>query len=339
MSRRSARLLGVAEKKRRKTQSIIEILPGEIIQHILSFNGLGCHNAVSSTFNNCSNDNKRLYERNRISFVNEYKFNVDIDYDQNINRTHIVFADNHELTNKEKEMNYVESNDLVETINNCSSGDIILIKGEHKIPHRMVITKDCQLIGIDENSVLVITHWLVGHTTTVKLCIKNLKIIVDFHLLMCANSSLWMENVSMKHKAFVAGICFRQNTLLVAKNCHFSCFAFKRSSPALQISCCVRRAIIVGCEFSHYGNNNGYWLSSCVSIRNEYSLECNGTNVQCIGNVFDQKVLAPPIMTHVRSDDIIRSQLMILKFNIWKKKYKKYSSKVTVDYKNANIAC
>eukprot|EP01084_Bolivina_argentea_P115597 205544_1 len=263
------------------SSSIEDILPPELIQHIVSFNHMKPMNikAVNKTFKTLCDKSENIELKHR---ENEIKSKIGTT--QN-NQTWIVHPTRQILNEKEIKLGYKgPMNDLY--TEDMKSGDTIIIHdGRYEINNYTFPTdKNFQMIGYGKNVILhgYIEEWKdkVFHLDTAKVYLKNLKLI-NCYTNVNNNSTLWMQDCCCEYRnEFIDEVCLikvYENANLYVANCSFGKDTYGDSWSAIDFQSCGELSII-NCKFECGGKNE---YNPCIQIRHS-----NASKIRVIDNEF-----------------------------------------------------
>eukprot|EP01084_Bolivina_argentea_P059146 107962_1 len=317
-----------ARKAYYESVSIMDILPDDIMQHIISFNLDSKSRFVNKQCN------KQVNQENK-KFVTEQHnaFNPIIPFKKNINNTWIINKDRKILNETEIENGYkgpIESID--EAIEKCQSGDKLLIS-DGKYECDLAVSNDVHLIGVGDNvSISSKCSVYVDDMSTDKKCnvyFENISIEAppDESVINVSNSNLWMKNCEIRStgRSGDIGVMVRDDSNFMAKDCIFW--------NGILMSPTLCNVLVIGCIFKR-SMDICNTLSGAIEIFDNYSdildpqEEFEFCNLKCIDNVFEEIVKYPITMRDFDYDqDDIYPEFMydmlnhiVLKRNLWKEK-------------------
>ncbi len=295
--------------------SFDEIFSSDIIQSILAFGGLYHTKAVSTKWEQYSEQN----EQNHLEkLYKEY-----LHYDQNINKTYIIDANRTKLHKMEIELGYKGPlRDIGLTLGICKSGDRILVPDGVHDSSQITINSAIQLIG-------------VGAAVTIK---SPFKIIIQ--------KKCYIRNISFDCSGFLGsdgvGVVVKDNATLSMENCavsvkfcdhHLGIWAMNGSH--LNVENCT----FVGCygidlsPFAKEANINNCTFKCCgIKITDQYEVAVNGEMVQlkCTKNMFDIGIYSLDDFHPIAysrdpgyDDYSLRSDRYTLKYNLAKGTFQK----------------
>eukprot|EP01083_Nonionella_stella_P087098 242168_1 len=114
-----------------KCLPITDILPDDLIQHIVSFSDSLAMKYIDKAFNNCYNKNKALELKQREQIIEKYAFNPGVKYGEQ-NKTWIIHPTRTHLNSEEIANGYQGPlNELIEVADAVESGDKLLFYDGH----------------------------------------------------------------------------------------------------------------------------------------------------------------------------------------------------------------
>ena len=302
------------------TESINDILPEDIIQYILLFDGIYRHKRVNHKWNLLCNKNETILMRQI------YKsFNQQTHDQQNTNKTHsnkitnnifIIHPNRIRLNQFELTSGYTSIfNDLISVFNIIRSGDIILIhKGNYDTSltwqHTIDNLNNITIIGL-ETDVIIAGNININNSTGITL--KNLSFIpaptmFNYNNAILGNSTGELLRVSGNSKLTVTEckFNFRKRGIMIepSGSLQVSQSEFIGGSTAIQVSFTaknieVRNSKFVNCghmySFDKYSGEFGCilvydnWFGT-TARNNNHRGYTDLVRVKCIGNVFENNL-------------------------------------------------
>eukprot|EP01084_Bolivina_argentea_P115598 205546_1 len=296
------------------SSSIEDILPPELIQHIVSFNHMKPMNikAVNKTFKTLCDKSENIELKHR---ENEIKSKIGTT--QN-NQTWIVHPIRQILTVKEIKLGYKgPMNNLEDTLEQCQSGDTIIIHDGKYILDKFAfpIDKSFQLIGYGKNVILDCSFDDEGgelNLKTSKVYLKNLKLIY-MYMNLTNDSTLWMQDCEYRGNS---QILVDKNANLYVANCWFK----DGSQEVISFTNSTGDLSIVNSMFEVWSGND--YVSESDGIRIE---KCIASKIKIIGNKFN---INPEYCDAIIAKELIEEN------KIWMKQFLDNNVHVVGTYKN-----
>eukprot|EP01084_Bolivina_argentea_P232997 392537_1 len=320
------------------TLKINDILPDDVIQHILSFNEYHHGKSICKKWKQHSDTNENIYFSKIYTSIVP---NSHIPYGKN-NNTFIIHRSRKTLNKIEKQFGFTGIfNNFSKAINICKPGDKIFVHGgKYEIDHDdhwgLVFKRDIQIIGVEPNVVLqqngqmdkfivigdhsglsfddsllptfnncfVHVH-LENIILDCRACTIEPTINVESVVNLEKHSKLWMKNC--KYFGYNGGFRGEQHAIYVAPFCDLqieNC-EFTGGSRAISMSPFSGYINIYDSWFKSfgYGYHNEYQgNTSCIEIATDMSslhVHSQCVGLTCLRNIFEDNMGYPIAERHV----------------------------------------
>lgn len=185
--------------------SIHKIIPSDLIQHVLSFQGLDLKHVkcVNKQWNKLSNKNEKKYH---LALQEKLDQNSPIPYDKSINNTWIVHSERNKLTRVEKELGFklVLRSRKDDMLNSSEvNGDrFYVFSGNYICGTKSIFNNDASIIGIN-----------VGDKPLTKYILSEAAMEIK------EGCKLWIEG--FRAASLSAGIIVNRNASLLMTDCEW----------------------------------------------------------------------------------------------------------------------
>eukprot|EP01083_Nonionella_stella_P090731 253510_1 len=285
-----------------KSLSMTDILPDDIMQHIVSFTDSLNMKYINKPFYTCYNKNKLLELKQRQCIIEKHVLPCNVQYQQH-NDTWIIHPTRNHLDSEEIAKGYKGPlNDLRDVVDAVKSGDKLLFHdGKYAETNSaefcfLDTAGEYQVIGIGNNVFIEFCNMNESFLVSRHLSFKNVTLEMGDGFQIDFNGSLSMEDCEIvlgsSHIEIIHGSFH-------AKNCVFS---GGNVSP-IQVYCkaTVATLNVIGCTFTHYSK-------TCISLFDDannldFDADVNytgDTSLKCVGNVFKDNFGYPIAMHKIK---------------------------------------
>eukprot|EP01083_Nonionella_stella_P278279 946325_1 len=271
-----------------KCLSITDIVPDDIMQHIVSFTDSLNLKYINKTFNSCYNKNKALTLKQRQQIIEQHALNPTVKYEEN-NNTWVIHPKRSHLNREEIASGYKGPiNELLDAMFTVQSGDKLLfydgnyVETDDECEFSPLLTNDLQFIGIGHDVCLKMAkHSKIELCDGQSVYFKNVKIEMGDPFHIEGNSKVSMEDCEI---VMGASINVSDGTFN-AKNCIFSgpCEGEARVHYPINMEC-GSNVNIIGCTFTNH-RQTCIWLHDKHIEKYVEDVE-DDAFLTCVGNIF-----------------------------------------------------